>query len=64
MKEKEPKIYKAKNLIKTGAVVSGIGTLTIIEAIATSHGELGPLGLIIGATGATMILAGKRRNKI
>ena len=59
--EKETKIKQAKTLIKTGAFVSGVGAITIVNALITQHGELGPVGLLIGATGVTMILTGARR---
>lgn len=59
--EKNIKLKQAKSLIKTGAFVSGVGTITIVNAIINQHGELGPVGLLIGATGVTMILTGARR---
>lgn len=59
--EKETKIKQAKTLIRTGAFVSGAGTVTIVNALITQQGELDPVGLLIGAAGVTMILTGARR---
>ena len=61
--EEEKKKLKRSTLIKSGGVISGIGTITIIEAFATEQGALGPLGLLIGGVGVSLILTGVRRKK-
>lgn len=57
---KEKKI-KGSTLIKSGSVVSTIGTVTIIEGLTNQHGELGSLGLLIAGCGVSIILTGVRK---
>ena len=62
--EKESKKLRSSTLIKSGSVVSGLGTITILEDLATQHGELGSLSLLITGCGVSLILTGVRKEKI
>ncbi len=59
MKDREPN--KKQTLIKTGALVSGIGVFTIAEGIINQHGEFGSVGTLISGAGVVLLLTAVRK---